>query len=207
VGSRVGLTTVRAPGEPQYAAPVPARAFALSRDGRTLTVRFSELPARCRPIDHVDLVARPRWIIVQVMVVVAESPRCDASSSVPRSVQLELPSPLRGRPILTQQPVFPRTDVIAPFPISWGGYLSPDHRTAVIGFVYGVCGVLAGVEATVTGGVAHVTVYEGATQTFLPCIDIGFSGETYVRLTRPARALADAVPPLPFATPTGADAP
>jgi hypothetical protein len=195
-GSTVGLTTVRAPGDPQAALPALVHAFALGRDGRALTVRFRDLPARCRPIDHVELVTRARWIFVQLLVVAADSPGCDRLSSVSRSVRLELPSSLMGRPILTQQPTFPRTDLIAPSVAPWsGGYLSPDHRTAVITFLYGACDVLARVDATVAGGVAHVTLYEGATQTFFPCIAIGYFGETFVRLPRPARALAGAAYP------------
>ncbi|MGO9972662.1 MAG: PASTA domain-containing protein [Solirubrobacteraceae bacterium] len=198
VGSWVGLSTVRAPGPPQNTFAESVGAFALARDDRTLTIRFRELPARCRPLDHVDVVPHSRWVIVRVIIILADSPACQQSPELWRSVRLVLPSRLAGRPLLNSEPVFPDPQVIASSPVPWSGYLSPDHRTAVINFLYGACEVLAGIKATVTNGIAHITIYEGATQTFLPCVAIGLFGETYVRLPRAAQTLAGGRENRPF---------
>ena len=209
VGTTVGLTTVRAPGSPQVALAATPLGFVLARDGRTLTLRFRDEGGRCRPLDDVEVLPRAHWIVVQALVVEADVPSCRDAS---RSVRLVLPSRVAGRPILTLEPTLPQAGLIAPAPAPapWsGGYLTPDHRTAVVTFLYGACTKLAGISATVIGGVAHVTLYEGGTQSpvaypiqpYFVCIAIAYFGETFVRLPRRARLLAGAGPGLPLIRP------
>lgn len=193
IGSVVALTTVRAPGSPQLTLPAEIRTLSLARDGRTLTIGFREGPARCRPLDHVDLVPHSGWVVADVQIVIADSPTCDGSGpSAARTVRVQLPAALAGRPILDLEPTFPRGGLIDPRPSPWlRGYINPDRRTATVEYLAGVCDKLASVDATVSGGVARVTVYEGLTQTLLPCAAVGFVQETFVRLPRAARALVD----------------
>ncbi len=147
-GGRAAERRIRSAGPPQNTFAESVGAFVLGRDDRTLTIRFRELPARCRPLDHVDVVPHARWVVVRVIIILADPPACQQSPEVWRSVRLVLPSRLAGRPLLNSEPVFPGTQVIAPSPVPWSGYLSPDHRTAVINFLLGACEVLAGTRAT-----------------------------------------------------------
>ena len=120
-----------------------------------------------------------------------------------RSVQLRLPSRLNGKPILPSVPAFPRHDLIFVRPFHWNsqdcfqpcGYLTPDHRTAIINYTDGACAKLTGITTRIHNGVALITLYQGETQTFFALITIGYGEVTFIRLPHQVRRIVDGPPP------------
>lgn len=202
VGSEIDLITVRAPGGQQALIGESIAQFKLSSDQRTVTFAFESQPASCRPLDHVDVIARKRWVIADIALS-ATTDNCQQLPLVRRTVKLQLPSRLNGRPILPYAPAFARHDLLDVHAFHWNsrdcsqpcGYLAAGGRIAIINYTDGVCAKLASVNATVRNRTARITLYEGDTQTFFPCADVGYSEVTIIHLPRPATRIVDGTPP------------
>ena len=136
----------------------------------------------CDPLDHVDVALRERWVLLMPFVIAGRS--CGRRNR--QSAELRLPEPLAGRPVVERAPNEPDPSLVNQHPAPFDAVRpSPDGRTAVVFYTYGVCESLAGSRVAEHRRTVEVTLLQGNHGSGQVCPAIALFGLTLVRLPSP----------------------
>jgi hypothetical protein len=185
-GDRVEFSTSPLPaGNDRGPYPVELARTSLAGDGRSLTVRLANTPFSdaCRPLDHVDVAPRKRYVLVTPYVNLTD----DGGECVRRrrTVSLELGQAAAGRPFVERVPTPPRDNLFDVRARPWTrARLESGGRYAVVYFWGGLgCDVLS--HATVTPRGEHraaLTLFSGNASKSGVCPAVAVYYMTLVRI-------------------------
>jgi hypothetical protein len=165
-GSRVEFSTSpHPPGKNRRPAAIEIARTSLASDGRSLAVGLapSLFVDSCRPLDHVDIAPRDRFVLVTPYVNVTD----EAGSCVrrTRTVSLALRRATGGRPVVERVPVPPRDGLFHVRSVRWERVRLESAGRYAVAYFRPADGCYTYSHATVKprGQRAALTIYAGTT--------------------------------------------